>query len=93
MNDIPDSGMSKPKKKAAKTTPKTEKQLLGDDARIITAFAERCAEHFSNVQIIATKVMPDGQTLDFAAGSGDIHARYHASKVWVQRVAQMFGER
>ena len=48
--------------------------------------ANQLAEHFGNVQIVATKIDATGGTLDFAAGSGDLHARVHMAGVWVDRI-------
>ena len=48
--------------------------------------ANQLAEHFTNIQIVATKVEPSGCTADFAAGSGDLHARVHMAGVWVDRM-------
>jgi hypothetical protein len=48
--------------------------------------AAMLSEHFTNIQIIATKIDSEGSTLDFAAGSGDLHARVHMAGVWVDRM-------
>ena len=50
------------------------------------------SEHFTNIQIIATKLEPNGATSDYAAGSGDLHARVHMAGCWVRRVEGMYEE-
>ena len=54
--------------------------------------ANQLAEHFGNVQIIATKIEANGATSDYAAGSGDLHARVHMAGCWVRRVEGMYEE-
>lgn len=41
------------------------------------------AEHFSSVQIICTKLEPDGNTRRFHKGSGDFYARLGATAAWL----------
>lgn len=55
---------------------------------MIIRHANMLSEHFSSVQIVATKVNPDGNTSDFAGGSGDIHARVHVAQSWIRRMGE-----
>ncbi len=57
---------------------------------MIQRHANMLAEHFSSVQIVATKVEPNGATSDYAAGSGDLHARVHMTGCWVGKVEGMY---
>jgi len=54
--------------------------------------AVQLSEHFSSVQIVATKVEPNGSTGDYAAGSGDLHARVHMTGCWVDRIEGHYRE-
>lgn len=54
--------------------------------------ANQLAEHFGNVQIVATKINATGSTLDFAAGSGDLHARVHMTGCWADRIEGHYRE-
>lgn len=59
---------------------------------MLQSHANQLSEHFSSVQIAATKVNPNGSTSDFAAGSGDLHARVHLADWWVRKMEMMYGE-
>lgn len=59
---------------------------------MIQRHATQLAEHFANIQILATKLDARGDTSDFAAGSGDLHARVHMTGVWVDRIEGMYRE-
>lgn len=101
MTDIPDSHMPKPKKRTMDTArhianrvrKATRESRRANQAReakasyeMLQRHANQLAEHFGNVQIVATKIDATGNTLDFAAGSGDLHARVHMAGVWVDRI-------
>lgn len=59
---------------------------------MLQSHSNQLSEHFSSVQITATKVNPNGSTSDFAAGSGDLHARVHMADWWVRKMEMMYGE-
>lgn len=42
------------------------------------------AEHFSSVQIVATRLEEDGSTTGFAKGAGDYYARRGVSQEWLK---------
>jgi hypothetical protein len=55
-----------------------------DTARAVAKDAvARLAEHFDAVQVLATRVLPSGDTLLFEIGSGDMYARRGAAMDWV----------
>ncbi|MBC7773494.1 MAG: hypothetical protein H7210_13435 [Pyrinomonadaceae bacterium] len=51
------------------------------------------AEHFSSVQILVTRLLPDGKTAFGAWGAGDFYARIGAAKTFIDRqMADNIGE-
>lgn len=64
--------------------PLTEEQLAEELAALLKRHANMLAEHFSSVQIIATKLEPDGGTRGFGQGSGDWYARLGAARAFLQ---------
>lgn len=54
--------------------------------KLLERHANQLSEHFSSVQIIATRLEPCGGTRRFNKGSGDLYARVAASRVWAAAV-------
>lgn len=52
---------------------------------LLARYANQLAEHFSSVQIIATRLEPDCSTRRFDKGSGDFFARIGAARDWLKR--------
>lgn len=48
-------------------------------------------EHFTSIQIIATRVELDGSTTMHRLGSGDIYARFKATELWLDEIEYSLG--
>lgn len=64
--------------------PLTEEQRALELLRYISRLTSQLSEHFSCVQIIATRLESDGGTRKFAHGSGDFFARKGVVRDWLE---------
>lgn len=84
--------MPTPNKNSKPGKPRTRKQLaLAANNELNTAIL-RLSEHVSSVQIVGTVLRPDGRTVVFPKGSGDLAARCKASEVFLDiNEPQLYG--
>lgn len=57
-------------------------QDFRDAKEMMRRHASQLSEHFSCVQIVGTKLEPDGGTMFVTEGSGDIMARIKCAEEW-----------
>lgn len=57
-------------------------QDFRDAKEMMRRHASQLSEHFSSVQIVGTKLEPDGGTMFVTGGSGDIMARIKFAEEW-----------
>jgi hypothetical protein len=65
--------------------PLTEAQRTEALDAMLKRHVNQLAEHFSSIQIIATRLEPDGDTVKFQRGSGDWYARRGAAEYWLDQ--------
>lgn len=75
--------MPTPKKNSRPGKPRTRKQLDAAAQAEVDSALSRLSEHVTSVQIVGTVVRPDGQTVMFSKGSGDLAARFKAAEVFL----------
>jgi hypothetical protein len=55
-------------------------------SQMMSRHAVQLSEHFDSIQVVGTKLNPDGSTSFYCAGKGDLFARLKVSELWLQRV-------
>lgn len=75
--------MSKPR---AKKEPLTRAEINDANLDMVRRHVSQLSEHMASVQIMATSLLPDGTTVGFTLGSGDIYARRQLTLDWLNRV-------
>lgn len=63
----------------------SDHEEIDEGLKILKAHAVAMSEHFDSVQIIATKLMPDGSTRMRPYGEGNWYARYGSVRDWLKR--------
>lgn len=68
--------------------------LARADADMVRRHCGQLSEHFNSVQIMVTKLNPDGTTSCCAWGNGDLLARVKGTEIWLDLAeATIFGQR
>jgi hypothetical protein len=63
---------------------RSEEPRRGRDMAILKRHVAQLCEHFDAVQVVATRVYPDG-TMSFCEGGGNYYARVGAVRSWLMR--------
>ena len=69
--------------------PPTQRELVDNTGKIIQALVSQISEHATSVQVVGTILQPNGSTVPFAYGLGDIYARLHISGIWLDQMEAM----
>lgn len=66
-----------------RTIARRRKKELRDTEDMIRRHVVQLSEHLTSIQIVGTQLQPNGKTIMFSMGSGDLLARVKVAEVWI----------